>query len=79
MQRVNTYLYLIYMGFSGYYCGKIKIFTDLKAGNYLSFYKKYSSESYWVKKLQKFKQKDLEKKEIGIKRTHLNIFNFRKI
>lgn len=33
-------------GFSEYYCGQIKIFRDLKARNYLSFYKKDSSESY---------------------------------
>lgn len=46
IQRINACLYLIHMGFSEYYGGQIKIFTDLKARNYLSFYKKDYSESY---------------------------------
>lgn len=69
-------------GFSEYYCGQIKIFRDLKARNYLSFYKKDSSESYWVKKNYRnliYSRKTQEKKETGIKRTNLKMYNFRKI
>lgn len=74
MQRVNACFYLTYMGFSEYYCGQIKIFRDLKARNYLSFLKKDSSESYWVKKKKKYrnliysrKKQKLESRELILK------------
>lgn len=49
-QRVNACLYLKYVIVIEYYYGQIKISTDFKARNHLSFYKKDISESYWVKK-----------------------------
>lgn len=85
MQRVNGCLYLIYMGFSEYYCGPIRIFTvdksRFKSQELLIILKKDSSESYWVKNWYKFNlwQKDFgKKKENWIKRTNLEIFYFRK-